>query len=451
MDKTIKSLISLAALGMAAGPAWAMDLKFGEEDYGDLKLQFKFMHVLDDAGNGYDPSEGTAYLLKAKYLSPAYNNFQVGLGLYANGDFLDITEFNLDPNTERLARGMFVTDDGSTEFQLGEAYLTYKTDKFMLHGGYEMYKTPLTTISYSTMPNFYTVLGGTVNALPDTKLGLSQIFQMSFGARAMTDFGLIGEGTKTAGAAIPSNRIGQAEFHDIYKATFGNENHDTNGITVLSAEYGGFKGVKIEAWDYVVDDIANNFYAEVKGVIPFKDKGMKLKLAGQFLNQSDIGSSYAGDLDFNLFGLKATLASKKWAVFGAFNSSNGDTAMLNAWGGDPAYTGTIFSRNAYRESVNAFKFGFKYKLFENMTFMAAYADYGQSETSAPAKVIKVGSSGFVDPMTDATELDLVLILKPTKKSMLKLFYADRTSEYDGTGNGRELQQQHLRFVGSIGF
>ena len=82
---------------------------------------------------------------------------------------------------------------------------------------------------------------------------------------------------------------------------------------------------------------------------------------------------------------------------------------------------------------------------------AVYADYGQSETSAPEKVIKVGSSGFVDPMTDATELDLVLTFKPTKKSMLKLFYADRTSEYDGTGNGRELQQQHLRFVGSIGF
>ena len=200
-----------------------------------------------------------------------------------------------------------------------------------------------------------------------------------------------------------------------------------------------------------MDDIANNVYAEAKYVLPLKDKGLKLKIDGQYLYQGDTGSSYAGDLDFNLFGLKATLASKRWAIFGAFNSSSGDNAMLNAWGGDPAYTGSIFSRNAYRESVNAYKVGLKYKLFKNTTLVASYADYGQSDTSAPAKVLKVGSSGFVDPMTDATELDLVLIFKPRKNSMLKLFYADRTSEYDGSGNGRELQQQHLRFVGSIAF
>lgn len=443
--------MSTAALCLASGSSWAIDLKSGENDYGDLNVLFKFMHVLDDAGNGYDPSEGTAYLLKAKYVSPSYNNFQAGLGLYANGDFLDITDFDLDPNTERLARGMFVTDDGSTEFQLGEAYLTYKADRFALHGGYEMYKTPLTTITYSTIPNFYTLLGGTFNATENTKLGLSQIFQMSFGARSMTDFGLIGEGTKSAGAAINTSSIGQAEFHDVYKATFGNENHDTNGITVLSAEYSGIKNLKLELWDYLVDDIANNVYAEAKYVLPLKDKGLKLKIDGQYLYQGDTGSSYAGDLDFNLFGLKATLASKRWAIFGAFNSSSGDNAMLNAWGGDPAYTGSIFSRNAYRESVNAYKVGLKYKLFKNTTLVASYADYGQSDTSAPAKVLKVGSSGFVDPMTDATELDLVLIFKPRKNSMLKLFYADRTSEYDGSGNGRELQQQHLRFVGSIAF
>lgn len=443
--------MSATALCLASSAGWAIDLKSGEEDNGKIDVLFKVMHVLDAADNGYDPSEGTGYLLKAKYLSPFYNNFQVGLGLYLNGDFLNFTDFDLDPSSERLARGMFVNDDGADKLQLGEAYLNYKADKFSLHGGYERYKTPLTTITYSTMPNFYTVLGGTVNALPDTKLGISQIFEMSFGARSMTDFGLIGEGTKSAGAAIKTSSIGQAEFHDIGTATFGNNGPDTNGITVFSAEYDGFKNVKLELWDYLVDDIANNVYAEVKSVFPLKDKGMKIKLDGQYLYQGDTGSSHAGDLDFNLFGVKATLATKKWAIFGAYNNSSGDSAMLNAWGGDPAYTGTIFSRNAYRESVSAYKVGFKYKLLKNLTVVAAYADYGQSDTSAPAKVIKVGSSGFVDPITDATELDLVVIYKPTKKSMLKLFYADRTSEYNGTGNGRELEQQHLRFVGSVGF
>lgn len=451
MQAGLKMIFSATALCLATTPGWALDLKSGDTDYGDLELFVKAMSVLDAEDNGYDPSEGTAYLLKAKYLSPQFNNFQVGMGLYGNGDLFGITDFDLDPNTERLARGMFVRDDGSTKFQLGEAYVTYDHDKFSLHGGLEMYKTPLTTITYSTIPNFYTVFGGSITALPNTTLGLSQIVEMSFGARSMTDFGLIGEGTKSAGAAIKTSTIGQAKFHDISTATFGKNAPDTNGITVFSAEYGGFKNVKLQLWDYYVDDIANNVYAEAGAVFPFKDKGMKLKLDGQLLYQSDTGSSYGGDLDFNLFGLKATLASKKWAVFGAYNNSGGDGAMLNAWGGDPAYTGTIFSRNAYRENVSAYKVGFKYKILKNLTFITAYADYGQSDTAAPAKVLKVGSSGFVDPVTDATELDLVLIYKPTKKSMLKMFYADRTSEYDGSGNGRELQQKHLRFVASIGF
>lgn len=450
MQKKLKMIIPVMAFCLTAAPGWSMDLKYGETDYGDLQLFAKAMHILDAADNGYDPSDGTGYLLKAKYLSPSFSDFQVGLGLYANGDLFGLTDFDLDPSTERLARGMFVTDDGATEFQLGEAYLTYKHENFSVHGGREMYKTPLTTITYSTMPNFYSVLGGSTT-FSDTKLGLAQIFEMSFGARSMTDFGLIGEGTKSAGAAIKTSTIGQAEFHDIGIATFGNNGPNTNGITVFSAEYAGFKNVTLELWDYYVDDIANNIYAEVKSVFPFKSKGMKLKLDGQYLNQQDTGSRYAGNLNFDLWGLKATLASKQWAVFAGYNNSGGDRAMLNAWGGDPAYTGTIFSRNAYRENVSAYKVGFKYKFLKKWTLVAAYADYGMSDTAAPAKVIKVGAIGFVDPVTDATELDLVVIYKPTKKSMLKIFYADRTSEYDGTGNGRELEQQHLRFVGSIAY
>ena len=451
MKKTLTSTMSAAVLCLSTAPGWALDLKYGENDYGDLEVFFKAMHVIDAAENGYDPSEGTGYVAKLKYLSPSLNNFNVGLGLYAAGDFWGMTDFDLDPNTERLARGMFVNDDGDLETQLGEAYVTYKDEKFSLHGGLQMYKTPLTTIAYSTMPNFYSTVGGALTVLPDTTLGAAQIIDISWGARSMTDFGLIGEGTKSAGAAINTSSIGQAEFHDVSTATLGNNAPSTNGITVLSAEYAGIKNTKLGFWNYYVDDIANNFYTEVNTVFPFKDKGFKLKLDGQFLYQSDIGSEYGGERDFGMLGLKATLASKKWAVFAAYNHSDGDTAMLNAWGGDPAYTSTIFSRNAYRENVDAYKVGVKYKILKNVTLVAAYADYGMSDTAAPAKVIKVGSKGFVDPNTDAKELDLVAIYKPTKSSMLKLFYADRTSEYDGTGNGRELKQEHLRFVGSIGF
>ena len=95
----------------------------------------------------------------------------------------------------------------------------------------------------------------------------------------------------------------------------------------------------------------------------------KLDLGAQYLRQDDVGDGTkgiqgipaieanfgSGDLDYNLFGLKAGLigAKKKRTAHVMWNQSDGDTAFFSAFGGDPAYTSSIFSRNAYRQNVNA--------------------------------------------------------------------------------------------------
>jgi long-subunit fatty acid transport protein len=124
--------------------------------------------------------------------------------------------------------------------------------------------------------------------------------------------------------------------------------------------------------------------------------------------------------------------------------------MLNAWGGDPGFTSSIFSRNEYRENVTAFKIGGRYKITPKLTLKGGYANYGQSDTSAPAKVLKVAATGRVAPQTDATELDIALIWKPKKNVMLKLFHANRTSEYEGA-NSKDLTQAHTRLIGVYKF
>lgn len=444
MKTTKKQALGILTLCLVSAPVFAIDLNKDGKDRGKLNLSVKAMTILGAEDNGYDPNDGTSYLLKLKYQTPSWNNLKLGVGTYTAGDLFNITDFG----TERVARGMFVTNDGSEKTQLGEAYLEYKPGKYQLYGGRMDYKTPLTTILTSTMPTFHEVYGASTTAIPNTKLGIAQITQMSFGARAMTDFGLIGEGTKSAGAAINSSLLGQAEFHDISEATLGAGAKDTNGITVFNAEYNGFKNLKLAAWDYLVDDIANNIYLQADKVIPLT--GKKLKLSGQYLTQSDTGDKLAGDLDFNMFGLKAALGSKKWGAFAAFNKSSGDTAMLNAWGGDPGYTSSIFSRNEYRKDVSAFKIGGKYKIRNNLILSGGYTDYGQSETKAPAKVLRVSPTGLVSPRTDAKELDLALTWKPKKNMMLKVFHANRTSEYDGT-NGKDLTQAHTRLIGVYNF
>lgn len=475
MNKKLKYFTAVAAGCVLAGPIMANSHMSGEADhgtdFGKVDFHVKSMHILGDDGNGYDPSEGTAYLVKLKYLTPSWNGAKLGIGFYNNGDLLNLTDFDKaasDPD-KRLARGMFVNGTGEETSQMGELYVNYAAEKFEINAGRQIYKTPLTTISYSTMPNFHTAFGISTTALEGFKFSFDQVTQMSFGARAATDFGLIGEGTSTAGAAVNplgefAKELRQAKFFDISVIATDDDSEDTNGISVLNATYNGVKNLQISAWNYYADDISNTFYLDGGYGMPVGT--MKLKLQAQYMNQTENGDlvekaaapsannipGFVDGIDFNLFGLKATLKGKKWMAFAAYNKSSGDTGMYNSWGGDPAYTSSIFSRNAYREEVDAFKIGGKYSILKNLAVVLTHADYGQSDTTG-----KFRGQGFVTPETDAKETDIILVYKPWKKTMLKLFHARRTSEYDDaigsapTAVAQERTQAHTRLIVSHTF
>ncbi len=435
--RTLKTAYLAFALALPAS-AYAYDLKSGDQDYGTLDMQVKVNGVASAKDNGFDPNDGAAYLLKGKYITPKANGFSAAAGVYVNGDLFGLTDWD----TERVARGLFVDDNGDDTAQLTEIYARYDSDKFNVFGGRMLLDTPLTKNAYSTIPNAYTAFGAGFTPMDKLSLGLTQITEMSFGARAMADFGLIGEATKTGGAAIMPSSIGQAEFHKISTVTFGDNADSTDGITAFSASYGGFKNLQLNFWDYYVHDISNNIYFDAGLKIPM-DK-LTANLAFQYLDQSDVGDSMAGDLDFQMFGLKAGIGDKRWSLWAAFNGSSGDTGFLNAYGGDPAYTSTIFSRNAYRQNVDAWGLGFKYKIMPGLVFVAKYTDYGQSDTK--------GYGGRAASQTDADETDLILTWKPKqlKGMMLRTYYVNRTSEYDGAG-GVDRTQSHWRIIAAYNF
>ncbi|MCB1737259.1 MAG: OprD family outer membrane porin [Gammaproteobacteria bacterium] len=422
----------------------AYDLKWAETSLGTLNGGVKAMHVLSAEDNGYDPSNGTAYLLKLKYSTPDANGFGASIGVYNTGDLFGMTDFNINPSNERLARGMFVRDNEDDLTHVGELYVGYNSESVSAKLGFQLLDTPMTVASQSTLPDFYNAYMFGMKPLPGLSVTAGQITQMSFGARAMTSFGLIGEATRTGGISVLPNRagLGQADFHDMAKVTLGPTAADTNGITVLGASYSGLDKWKFDAWNYYANDITNVFYGEAEHKTKL-DNGLGLSVSGQLLMQSEVGAQLGGTLDYNLVGVKATLGGKGWSIYGALNNSSGSTEMLNGWGGDPAYTSTIFSRNAYREDVSAFKIGGKYVFTKGLVGMISHANYGQSNTGGFA-------GGAARPITDAEETDLVLVYKPTKDWMLKTFWAFRTSEYDGRG-GVERTQSHLRAIVSYTF
>jgi hypothetical protein len=426
---------------------------------GEVSGQIKAMHILGDKTNKWAPENGSGYLGTLKYVTPDLwtKGLKAGAALYVNGD-TGATEWN-DAN-DKPAQGLFTDVEGKTNTLLGEAYLEYKSSMIDVTVGRQILNTPLTTIQWSLMPNFYQAAVATVKPVSGLSITALHIDKMAYGSRTATDWSLIGEKTGTAG--VTTGAVGQvsesreqARFLNL--GTAAGVGKETNGMSAASITYKAGKNFNISIWDYIVHDIANNIYADAMYQLPVM-KGTNLTLQAQYLKQSGSGDKLAGDLDFSMYGAKAKIGNKKWSAFVAYNASNdqavsttltGTTTrftggFFNAWGADPAYTSSIFSRNAYRQDVSAYKIGAHYVIMKGLKVMASHADYGKSKTTAPG----VANGGIAT--NDATETDIVLVYKPTKAVMLKLFNAIRTSEYsDGTTLGRK--QNHVRAIASYTF
>jgi hypothetical protein len=463
-------LIMAVASSLGTGAASAYDLNFGGTDYGRFKGRVFAQSILSAKDNGWDPSSGSAYSLMGKYLSPSWNGFQFAAAAYLNGDLFGATDFDPKPGHDRTAMGMFIGERGARKGQLNQVNLTFKNQHLSAFAGRGQIDSPLTKNTYNFVPNSYTALliGG--KPVAGLEVSLGQVTQMAFGSRAMTDYGFIGEATGTGGAAqLPNqNGLGQAKFLNLGQVALGPEADNTAGLTIAKVAYSGLPNTKIALWNLFTQDIANTVYLDVETKIPLQ--GLKLDLGAQYLRQDDTGDALAqiaggpaiqanfgrGELDYSLFGLKAGVigAKQQWTFHALWNSSDGDTAFFNAFGGDPAYTSSIFSRNAYRQQVDAWGLRGSYQIMPGLRFIAGYYDYGQSQTMGAVPNL----SPLASPTSDARELDLVLVYKPKqfKGLMIKTFYVNRTSEYDDyinpiSGKQADATMSHWRLMLAYSF
>lgn len=450
----MKKVIKLSLVTALAGSAMlqAADIDINGYRGGSLDFMLKGMYVIDDEKNGWAPSDGGGYLVKLKYETPdtIVDGLKVGVGMYVNGDG-GLTDWTPDDGG-KPAGGLVVDTQGKSKALMGELYVSYKNEYFDAKLGRQMLNTPLTKISTSLMPNFYEAYMLGTNVVSGLRLTAGQITKMSMGSRAAADYGLIGEGTTTGGAAVKfvqqGGTVEQARFLSMGK--IAGVTGDTDGRTVLGATYTGIKNLKADFWVYHSDDIANDYYAELGYNIPVAE-GMAVKLNAQYLMQKDTGNSLAGKKDFTMLGTKVELGSKVWGVYAALNKSGdqddaaSEKGYFNAWGADPAYTSSIFSRNAYRDDVEAYKIGARYMIMKGLTLTADYASYGKSDTTAAA--------GALVATDDAYEIDVALNYKYGENWSFRVFNARRVSEYNGdTAAGiTERRQNHYRAIASYTF
>ncbi len=175
-----------------------------------------------------------------------------------------------------------------------------------------------------------------------------------------------------------------------------------------------------------------------------ENKGYARGLHLQYLNQN-VDDKYDEQYGGNLYGVKLSTKIKKLKVNFAYNKKDDKGGFLNPSGANPGYTSSIFSRNEYRSDVSAFKISAMYPLAKGLKVIASYANYGQSDMSLNRGADKPALAS----QTDARETNIILVYKPMKNLTLKLFNANRTSEFDTTA--KERTQNHTRLIANYAF
>jgi hypothetical protein len=420
-------------------------------NYGTIHGKVKLLHVIDGKDNGYDINTGSTYYTSVNYTTPKVNGFSATVGGYVVGD----TGLTDTDKKAMIANGQFMgkkTKDKTTILDtkkgIEEAYVKYSANGLKAQAGHMKLNTPMTKNSISTVANLYEgAVVSSKNIAKDTTLVGAHITKMAYGARAISDFGKIGEKTTTAGSvgvlSVDEQEIAELSAGDqslpkkIRRGKFTNlgkiaGKDDSNGMTIVGAINRSIKNTTLQGWEYFIYDVANVTY--VDGMTKFKlANGVKTMLGAQLLHENLKDS----DDTPLLVGVKGGISYKNAKFIVAVNRSNGDT-MLNIWGGDPAYTSMLYSKNAYRPDVTAVKFVGNYKipdfngaLPKNLFLSLAHGRFSQSSLK--------------NTQTDATETDIALKYKPRKDLVVKLVNVQRKSEFDGY-KGKDKTQNVVKLV-----
>ena len=412
-------------------------------DDGSLHGYVRVHHIFDDdKDSAIGKVTGSTLGWGLGYGKEILSGLKVGAELYGVKDTGLTRESAKTPN---IAYGQFLNNKkGGANLNYGYswgAHIRYEGDNYKLQLARSQYDSPLTNIVQIThVPNMYEyarldgkVLGGNAS--------IGFINKMSYGSRSMADYSLIGEGTGTAGMFLSgmyppgtAAPIKRGRYYSI-DDTLDDGTTDSNGI--LQAGFEKKKGMwQFSVWDQYIDDVANNIYAQGSYKWPL-GMGKAFKLSGHVWNQDISNSNYEEKFGGTMLGAEALL---KWGKFvGKFAyETKDDGGLLNAWGANPGYTSSIFSRNQYRSDVNAYKATLVWMPMKGLKLVASHADYGQSTT--------IGKTSA----DDATETDLVIVYKPRPDLTFKLFNANRTSEYNGAGDVKRTMD-HTRLIVNFAF
>ena len=472
----------------------------GAEDLSEMIKEGKAggylrIHHIEPAFSDTVAATGSVIGGKLKYQTGALHGLRFGAAAYTTHDTgLTKWDYKTRDGYSQVAQGLH-GDDFDNYTTLGEAYASYHFSNTDITYGRQEFKTPMTENAVTIIPNLFEGTVATIKEIPDFTVTAAHIIKMQYGTRSATDKNLIGDSAYgiTAGAGLglvtaivgadgtttnPTLVYGKEDFQDMSDATVGKNKIDTAGVTSIGIDYakGAFKA---RAWDYYAHEMYNTIYGDLEYKM---DAGpAKVILGAQILSQSDVGDfatsaggtalktevmlktltgknlyktkiSTDGQIDAMAWGLQAKADIGAFSFSAAFNQNN-DGHIISAWGGDPLYTSTIFSRNEYRADTTAYKLGAEYSFKDlgvpGLKFIVNHAAYDTDvQTTAVGNAAGTGwiaGAGTHNEKSDEQDYILHYVVPSVKGLWFRLFHVQRDND------ARNYEQAHTRLIANLSF
>jgi imipenem/basic amino acid-specific outer membrane pore len=478
----------------------------GAEDLSEMMKEGKFggyvriHHILPDFSDTV-AATGSVIGGKLKYQTGALYGVRFGAAMYTTHDTgLTKEDYKTRDGYSQVAQGLH-GDDMEDYTTLGEAYVSYRFSNTDLTYGRQEFKTPMTENAVTIIPNLFEGTVATIKEIPDFTVTAAHITKMQYGTRAATDAALIGDGvyaiTSGAGFGFVSPAVngttgvvtpgmGKSEFQDMAEATFGRTGTgglsgparmDTAGVTSIGIDYK--KGnLQARIWDYYAHEMYNTIYADAE--YKLNAGPAKVSLGAQLLTQSDLsdfatsaGGSFLknerevthpnrtklyktklsedGQIDAMVWGLQAKASIDSWGFNAAYTDST-DGHVINAWGGDPLYTGSIFTRNNYRADTSAYKVGGEYDFsnlgIKGLKFSINHAEYDSNIKTTAISLngtSYVAGAGSHTEKSSETDYMLHYVVPSVKGLWFRLFHVERDNDT------RNYEQSHTRLIANLSF
>ena len=299
-----------------------------------------------------------------------YKGLRFGTALYTTNEIPLLNYDDVDPTLLGVNNKSYSI--------LGEAYLQYKYENTTFKGGRQKLNTPMAGSDDARMlPNMFEAYLLINSDIPNTTLiagHVSKFAQGTFGR--VYDGGIL---SATSGYSLVDSRNQVGDFVNMGTYAIG---QSTDGVSVASATYknGNFNA---KVWDYFAHDIVNIIYADA--AISWNcllSDSIKPYASVQFINESDIGNSYAGSLSGMYWGAKFGAKYENFNAYVAHSQTSendaGDVASENAiisvWGGMPAFTQGMVTRHQFLAGTKATKVAASYN-FKNMGANVSAAAY----------------------------------------------------------------------------